>query len=177
VSSSDRAAFALTTPRCRLCPLDAADDAALHALFTSPGIRRYLWDDEVIPLAQTRDVIERSRRMFAADRFGLWGVRATGVAGLAGFAGLWPFRDPPEIELLYGIAEPAWGQGYAAEAAAAVLAYSFDALGADSVRASTGVANRASMRVLDKLGFAFVDRRVAGGLDTMFYELRRLERR
>lgn len=59
---------------------------------------------------------------------------ATGVAGRHhrsapwGFAGIWPFRDPPEFELLYGVAEPLWGQGDAVEVSRAVLAYCYDTL-------------------------------------------------
>jgi ribosomal-protein-alanine N-acetyltransferase len=42
---------------------------------------------------------------------------------LIGFCGLWPFREPPNLELLYGIAESLWGQGYATEVAHAVMTY------------------------------------------------------
>ena len=38
------------------------------------------------------------------------------------------------------------------------------------VRASTDEANAASMRVLEKLGFACMRRITVGGLDTAFYE-------
>ena len=40
------------------------------------------------------------------------------------------------------------------------------------VRASTDVANSASVRVLEKLGFRFVRRSTVGGLPTLFYEMR-----
>jgi RimJ/RimL family protein N-acetyltransferase len=168
----------LTTPRCVLQPVGAADVDALHALWTSAGVRRFLWDDEIIPIDRTRAVVDQSQRSFAERGFGLWCARTLDASqpdrgALVGFGAYWPFRDPPEFELLYGVAESHWGQGYAPEIAQAVLAYCFETLDLPSVRASTDVGNVASVRVLEKLGFAFAERKTVGGLDTVFYELAR----
>jgi RimJ/RimL family protein N-acetyltransferase len=163
--------FELTTKRCVLRPIADADAETLHALWSSPGVRRFLWDDERIPTARTRAAIEQSRELFAERRFGLWGAWRRDRPALAGFGALWPFRAPPEFELLYGVAENEWGQGYAGEIADAVIGYCFTSLGMPAVRASTDAGNAASIRVLEKLGFGFVRREVVGGLDTVFYEL------
>ena len=97
-------------------------------------------------------------------------MRRKGLPAIQGFAGIWPFRDPPELELLFGIAEPLWGQGYAVEAARAVLAYCAAVLEMPTVLASTDAGNLASVRVLRKLGFTEVRRATVGGLDTIFFE-------
>lgn len=144
-------------------------------MWTSPGVRRFLWDGGIIPSARTAEAIATSERLFRERGHGLWIARAAGGDRLVGFAGLWPFRDPPEIELLYGTAEPAWGQGYAPEIAGAVVDYCFRALGLSMVAASTDVANTSSIRVLDKLGFRCTRRAEVGGLDTAFFELQRRE--
>jgi len=167
----------LITERCVLCPVSRHDLAALHDLWTSPGVRRFLWDDEVISAARTEDAIATSERMFAERRLGLWTLRRAGSPGLSGFAGMWLFRDPPEIELLYGIAESMWGQGLATEAARAVLDYSTNVIGVPIVRASTDAANTASLRVLEKLGFSIVRRTEVGGRDTVFCEIAPAARR
>ena len=160
----------LTTARCELRPVTDADIDALHQLWISPGVRRFLWDDEVIPRESAVEAVATSQDLFARHRFGLWAVRLTRSPDIVGFAGIWPFRDPPEFELLYGVAEPSWGQGYAVEASHAVLAYCYATLAMTSVRASTDAANVASLRVLDKLGFTRTRRDVIGGLDTVFFE-------
>jgi ribosomal-protein-alanine N-acetyltransferase len=164
----------LTTARCLLRPIAPADRDCLHELWTSPGGRRFLWDDEIIPLSRTLDAIEQSGQLLRGHGFGLWGAWLTATRAMAGFAGLWPFRDPPEIELVYGVAEPLWNQGYATEIARAMVAYGFETLNMSAVRASTDTGHAASIRVLQKLGFTFVDRRIVGRLDTMFFELPRL---
>jgi ribosomal-protein-alanine N-acetyltransferase len=45
---------------------------------------------------------------------------------LIGFCGFWFFYDPPELQLLYGIAPDRWGKGLAAEIARAMIRYGFE---------------------------------------------------
>ena len=158
----------LRTKRCVLRPIAAGDREQLHELWVSAGVRRFLWDNEMIPIARTQAAIEQSQRMFEEQAFGLWGAWCS--TSLIGFAGLWPFRDPPDLELFYGVTERLWGHGYAAEIALGVMTYCFDSLHMPVVRASTDAANTASVRVLEKLGFRYVCRRTVGGLPTVFYE-------
>jgi ribosomal-protein-alanine N-acetyltransferase len=155
-----------------LRPVIPDDAEQLHVLWSSPGVRRFLWDDEIIPMARTRAAIELSQQMFEEQAFGLWNAWSPASQSLVGFGGLWHFREPPDLELLYGVAEHLWGQGYAAEIAQAVVTYCFDSLKMPAVRASTDVGNTASVRVLEKLGFRRVRRSTVGGLPTVFYEMR-----
>jgi RimJ/RimL family protein N-acetyltransferase len=48
---------------------------------------------------------------------------------------------------------PCWGNGYATEAARAVIDYAFSDLGYDALVAGARVSNPASRRVLEKCGF------------------------
>ena len=64
----------LTTKRCVLRPITPDDAAQLHELWSSPGVRRFLWDDEIIPIARTRAAIEQSQTMFDEQAYGLWGA-------------------------------------------------------------------------------------------------------
>jgi ribosomal-protein-alanine N-acetyltransferase len=164
----------LTTERLTLRPVAHVDVQPLHDLWSSTGVRRFLWDDRDIPLDRTREAIELSGRLFAERQFGLWCARPSDAPDvLAGFGALWPFREPPELEVLYGVAEPLWGKGYATEIARAVAAYCFEYLEMNELRASTDAGNVASVRVLEKLGFSFVCRAIVDGLDTLFFELPR----
>jgi ribosomal-protein-alanine N-acetyltransferase len=162
------------TARCELRPVSPDDTTQLHRLWTSPGVRRFLWDDEIISIERAAEAVSRSVELFERDRFGLWAVRLEGSQEICGFTGLWPFRDPPEIELLYGVAEPLWGQGYAVEVSQAILGYCYDTLDMSVVRASIDAPNVASARVLEKLGFTEVRRATAGGSDLIFFDRVRL---
>ena len=61
--------------------------------------------------------------------------------------------DGPAPDLGYWIGAPYWGNGYATEAARAVIDHAFTALGHEAVQAGARVTNPASRRVLEKCGF------------------------
>lgn len=166
--TTDHPAVLLRTPRLLLRPVGPADTGPLHAVWTAVGVRRFLWDGEVIPPERTRAIVETSVRQFATERHGLFG--AWQGDELLGFGGLWYFRDPPELELLFGVREPDWGRGLATEIGAAIVRYGFAAPGMTRIRASADAGNHASHRVLGKLGFRPTGRRVVGGLETCFFE-------
>ncbi|MBI3651151.1 MAG: GNAT family N-acetyltransferase [Acidobacteria bacterium] len=163
----------ITTARLSLRPLTLADTDAIHRIWMDAGVRKYLWDDEVISRETASDVVAKSQLYINSQGFGLFGVYTRYEPRLIGFCGYWFFHEPPQLELLYGISTDQWGQGYAAEAAAAMLRYGFVELRFDEVTASTDAANVASLRVLEKLGMSFSKRRESNGLDTIFYALQR----
>jgi RimJ/RimL family protein N-acetyltransferase len=61
--------------------------------------------------------------------------------------------DGPAPDLGYWLGAPYWGNGYATEAARAVIDYAFTALEQDALQAGARVTNPASRRVLEKCGF------------------------
>ena len=79
-----------------------------------------------------------SRPDSSADGLGLWAVEARaggeflGFAGLAR-AGLRGHTSPRRSRSVGGWRRPAWGNGYATEAARAALAFGFDEVGLDEV--------------------------------------------
>jgi RimJ/RimL family protein N-acetyltransferase len=163
----------LETKRLRLRPLAEADVDELHALWSSPEVRKYLWDDEVIARQLTASLVEESLRLFAAHGYGLWGTRFHDREDLVGFGGFWYFHTPPKLELLYGIAPEHWNRGLATEIAQALIRCGFEELEFSEVWASTDAPNAASARVLEKAGLRFERREVVDGLETLFYWLPR----
>jgi ribosomal-protein-alanine N-acetyltransferase len=146
----------------------------MHAMWTDPHVRRFLWDDKVITEDVAADVLAVSADNFVQRRFGLWGVVDRNSTELTGFCGL-RLNEEGALELLYGFL-PAWcGQGLATEAARAVLTYAFRTLSAADIVAATDVPNGASVRVMERLGMRFERRGVLNGLDTLFYRITREE--
>ena len=58
-------------------------------------------------------------------------------------------------ELIYGIKQSAWQNGYGCEAAAAMLSYGFTILNLSCIVATVNPENIASERVLQKIGMTF----------------------
>jgi RimJ/RimL family protein N-acetyltransferase len=71
------------------------------------------------------------------------------VIGGAGFV----MREGPAPELGYWLGVPFWGEGYATEAARAVVDHAFCDHGFEALQAAARVVNPASRRVIEKCGF------------------------
>jgi ribosomal-protein-alanine N-acetyltransferase len=165
--------WCLETKRLHLRPFAAADVDELHDLFTLPGVRRFLWDDEIIPRERTAGVVERSTASFATKGFGLWAVSSKDSQAIVGFCGFWHFHDPPQLQLLYGLGEEHWHKGIATEMAIAMMRHGFDVLRFDRIESSTDAANEASVRVMERAGLQFWKREITNGLDTIYYAVER----
>jgi ribosomal-protein-alanine N-acetyltransferase len=162
----------LTTGRLVLRPVTIADVDALHQLWIDRDVRRYLWDNVVIPRERAEETV---RDMLSAvdDRLGMWVVTDARTNDLAGFCALIRREGESDPELMYGLAPRFWGQGFATEASRALLVYAFGTLECPRVSAATDVPNGASVRVMERLGFRFSRRGMLNGLDMLFYEIGR----
>jgi RimJ/RimL family protein N-acetyltransferase len=160
-------ACTLRTPRLLLRPCAESDRDALHALWTDPDVRRYLWDDEVIPVERAAAEIRASVASFEAEEIGCWVVCPAGSAEPVGFAGL--RRIEEGVEILFALLPRFWGRGLATEAARAVLEYGLPRLG--RILGRTDTPNRRSVRVLERLGMEFEGERPVQGLPTLHYAI------
>src|SRR5215468_9201452 len=98
------------------------------------------------PVLETERLVLRAPRLEDAKAV----VTLDGAPiGACGF----DMRDAPTPEIGYWLGAPYWGQGFATEAARAVIDYAFEQLGHDALQAGARVSNPASRRVLEKCGF------------------------
>lgn len=168
----------LVTERLALNPIDTADVGALHRVWTDPEVRRYLWDGRIITETQVRQIVAESKALFADLGCGLFTVCLRDTPDtVVGFCGLRRFEDSADVELRYGILPDFWGEGIVTEAARQVLCHGFDNCGLSRVFAVTDTPNQRSVRVMQRLGMSFEERREYRGLDTVFYTLSRDEYR
>jgi [ribosomal protein S5]-alanine N-acetyltransferase len=163
----------IETDRLRLRPLGRDDVDALHRLLTEPGVREYLCDGEVYPRERIASFVETSIASFEAHGCGLWGVMLKDADRLIGFCGFWFVHEPPRLELLYGLGENHWHQGFATEVATEMIRYGFDTLSLERVEASTDAPNAASVAVMERIGMTFWKREITNGLDTIYYAITR----
>lgn len=147
----------LETARLRLRPYGEGDLDALHDLWIDERVRRYLWDDVVIPRDLAESTMRDAIESFDARGIGQWVVMRRDDEKIIGFCGFRTIGDSPEIELLYGLLPPYWGQGLAVEAAQAVLRYGFERQGFPHVWARTDPPNAASIRVMQRLAMTPIE--------------------
>ena len=160
----------LHTARLTLRPFRQSDADALHLLWTDPGVRRYLWEDVVIPREQTEWVLARAIQSAEESGVGMWSVM---LREHIGFCGLRHVDDTPRIEILFGLYPAFQGKGLAFEAASAVIDYAFASGLTDCICGRTDEPNTASIRLLEKLGMQFDGKTAAGDLPVLVYSIRR----
>lgn len=163
----------IETSRLRMRPFGQGDVDTLHLVFTDPGVRRFLLDDQIVPREWVEAEIAASIARFEAGSAGLFCVYSKDDETLIGFCGFRSFFEPPELQLLYGLLPAYWSKGLATEAARAMIEFGFQKLGFDRISASADEPNGASLRVLEKAGLVFDHRRTIKDLDTAFYVLDR----
>jgi ribosomal-protein-alanine N-acetyltransferase len=72
-----------------------------------------------------------------------------------GWCGLWRLKETGETEAGYALIKDFRGLGYAREAAEAFLSYGFETLDLKEIVAVARPENRASRRVMEKLGMSY----------------------
>jgi RimJ/RimL family protein N-acetyltransferase len=144
----------LTTERLVLREFTLSDWSATNAYESDPEVVRYETFGPYSP-EESRDYIRRMLRESRKSPREIYDLalvlRATDQ--LIGRCGL-RISDPNAREgvLWYIVNRSYWGQGYATEAARAMLGYGFAELRLHRVWADADPANTASIRVLEKVG-------------------------
>lgn len=144
----------LCTPRLLIRTLVAQDLDAYAALVADPAVMRFLsHDGEVHDRAQARNDLEECIAHQVRHGYARYAVcELQAPARLIGICG---YRHLPDyLDLGWRYAPAHWGAGIATEAGAAVLAFGRRALGLRDTHTTALVDNRASLRVIEKLGFA-----------------------
>jgi RimJ/RimL family protein N-acetyltransferase len=123
--------------------VELGDGDALHAVFTEPGVRQYLFDDILL----TREATQK--HVVAARDHGAWVICLDGA--VVGLVSLRPVAV--DRELIIAVSERCWGRGMAFAAAEAVLRHGFDVMKLRRILAGVDLPNERSHRLMTRLGF------------------------
>ena len=161
----------LTTDRLALRPFTLNDVGAAFGFFGDSEVMRFSLNGPHASHKPTEDFIITS--INRQERLGLsiWAVIETESGDLIGMCGLAEFgHGIPGIELAYRLRRDRWGRGYATETGQAAVKHAFGPLGLDRLIAAVERENAASIHVLEKCGFGFVEERTIAGKDALVYE-------
>ena len=146
---------ALRTERLVGTALAERDWPDFRALLLDPRVSATIGG--VRPEGEIRARFDADLRHWAEHGFGQWAWR-TPDGAFAGRGGLRHYRiegGEGVVELGYSVVAERWGAGLATEIARAGLAFGFAELGLDRIHAFVFDGNAASVRVLEKCGFAY----------------------
>jgi RimJ/RimL family protein N-acetyltransferase len=147
----------IETPRLLLRHLTSEDLSSLFDLYSDPEMRQY-FPDGTLTLDETRREIEWFRNGHPEHpQLGLWATIERSTGKFLGRCGLlpWNIDGVPEVELAFMIDKGHWGEGFATEAAGAIVSYARETLSLNRLICLITPGNFASIRVAEKVGMKF----------------------
>jgi RimJ/RimL family protein N-acetyltransferase len=144
----------------------SVDDAEFELrLLNEPSFLRFIGDRGVRTLEDARAYILKGPvDMYERLGFGLYITELKGEGVPIGICGLVKRDFLADVDIGFAFLPEFWGQGYASEAASAVMEHAKGALGLKRVVAITNPENHSSIRLLEKLGLKF-DRMIRATAD------------
>lgn len=156
----------LQTDRLVLRHFSSGDLEALHEILGHPEVMRFSLRG---PLSreETSNWLAKRLADSEAGRPTQYAVTSRKDSRLIGFSGYVPYDDTEseaEYEIGYRFHPSSWGQGIGTEAVLATLNYGFSTLGFREIIAFVERENKASVRILEKIGMRF-------DKDTLYHDI------
>lgn len=167
--------FPKDTERLLLEPITTLHEEDLLALDSDPAVMRYILDGSI---RDDREVL-RKRIVLIQEGYekrpgyGLLAAREKRTGNFIGWVTLQPLDGREEIEVGYRLAKAFWGQGYATELGRELMRHGWETMGLQKIVGITHPENKASQRVLEKLGLERVGTDQAYGMDVLRFEATR----
>lgn len=139
----------LETSRCILDKLKQEDYEEVKKLYRSEEVRRFLGgrvEESEYDQGFSSIIITNTQEYY-------WTVRRRNTKDFVGLVSLDKHHDGISIELSYQILPEFWGQGYGTEIIERIMEFAFEELKLKKLVAETQVKNKASCRLLEKVGF------------------------
>lgn len=144
------------------------------------SLKRVLGDAEVMRYStvgvhndgQIANFIAQCRQQYRQQGFGPWAIeRDNGqLVGLCGI-NCHEVEDTPLLHINYRLAVAEQGKGYAGEAVGGLLQYARETLGLAELYALIDINNQASLKVVNKAGFAYLRDADFRGFPVSIYRL------
>ena len=164
----------LETPRLILTTWRDDDWFAFRPIATDPEVMRHITGGEPWTDDRIQDFVSRQQRLYEERGFCRWKLIDKSNGELAGFCGIGYFHqagDHPEIG--WWLARRYWGKGLASEAARVALRDGFERVRLERIVSVARPENRASTRIMEKLGLAFENEWTDGDLRLVKYAIDR----
>ena len=154
----------LETERLSLRELTSEDAAFVLDLLNQPSFKKYIGDRGVRTVEQAREYIEtRFLHSYRTHGFGLYLVERKSDSQAVGICGFVSRVTLPGPDIGFALLPQFENQGYASEAAAAMMQYGRRILNLTRVLAIATTDNISSRRLLEKIGLKFEGEIEIGG--------------
>jgi RimJ/RimL family protein N-acetyltransferase len=144
----------IETARLILRPWRDSDLPPFAEQNADPVVMRFLVG--VLTREESDAYVAQAERHLVETGYCKWAVEAPGVAPFIGAVGLsrvkFEASFTPAVEVAWRLHRRYWGHGYATEAARAAIEDGFARVGLNEIVALTTLVNKASQRVMERLG-------------------------
>lgn len=148
----------IETDRLILRPFEERDIEPSYQLNLDEEVSKYTADGGVVSYDEIkRRIRENVMGDYAKHGYGRLAVELKSNGEFIGFSGVKYLEDLKEIELGYRFRSSLWGKGIATEAGKAALEIAFDRLQLQDLIGLVLKDNIGSIKVLEKLGFHYLD--------------------
>ena len=164
----------IETKRLLIRKITQTDLDDLYSICSDAELMKFVGDGKPLSKQQTQKWIDVTLSNYASKGFGMYGVIDKEIDTFIGYCGLVFSSDVNDNELIYALSKEYWGRGLATELAKLMVEFGFSTLHVDCIYASIDPENKASEKILSKVGFTEVFRRNdEHGLETVYYLLKK----
>ncbi|WP_158962083.1 GNAT family N-acetyltransferase [Myroides fluvii] len=160
------------TSRLILRELHPSDANSFFELNANPNVIRYTGNAAFKDVAEATEFLEHYSD-YKENGYGRWAVVLKDSGRFVGWCGLKFDEETQQTDIGFRFFEAEWGKGYATESAEACLQLGFDAFALDCIIGRAMKANRASIRVLEKLGLTYEKDILLDGADAVLYKIKK----
>ena len=146
----------IETDRLRLRAITIDDTELMLAVWNDPAFMRNVMDRGIRTPEQARDALkDGALRLFSNFGYGPYCMSLKSDGSMIGICGLFKRENLDDPDIGFAVLPDYCGQGYAGEAAEAVVAYARADLGLRALTAIVSRGNTASIGLIEKLGLTF----------------------
>lgn len=149
-----------SSPRLRFRQFTINDNDLILELNSDREVTKYLHEPLTTPQKAKEVLAEIILPQYQLYNHGRWAVHLKENNEFMGWCGLKYRAERNEVDLGYRFMKKYWGMGYATEAGQQCLQYGFQTLNLKEIVAAAHIDNKASQKVLEKLGFQYKGKEV-----------------
>lgn len=167
----------IETERLILRELELSDAEGMFELDSNPNVHLFLGNNPVKHIEESIDYIKFIQKQYKDFGTGRLAIVLKETNEFIGWSGIKYITEEINnhknfYELGYRFIEKHWGKGYASEAGKAFVDYAFNEIKAEKLHAFADAGNENSRKILEKLGFHFVNSFEYEGEIEVWYELK-----
>ena len=148
--------WSLQTERLLLRRVTLGDAGLMLAIWNDPAFVRYVGDRGIRTIAEAQEALKDGAfKLYDDYGYGPYAMSLTNDGSVIGICGLFRRENLDDPDIGFAVLPDFCGNGYAGEAAKAVVAHARDDLGIKRLTAIVSPENSASIGLIKKLGLTF----------------------